>query len=832
MKKILSNLLIATLLAFNLSALASAENSVELATTEPEDLLPSEIQMFLKFDATKLGSILQGYLDELLDSELSTNYYDETDAAIIQPYYDFLGEKFMTEAVFFGYANEAIVAPEEATEEEVVEEVVEEVLEEETEEEAQQIEEYDDDYYYDDYDYSSPTTFGLVPMTEEEFEINVRSTLFAYETAYEEALVTDQEAYELSYYAEMVGETKVYYNSFDSHYVAYVDGYMVIADFPEDYEALTSDAFTKLTEDENFSHINSALNEANFLDFIMTDMAFIYEALYFTSDETLLTTAALAAEGIGLERTEEGFRMQLEALSNSEEEEEIKEISLHNRISASEDLIFFSNSVNDHQYSSYILEDLTYQDIAADAMEQSDIDLDVFVAAFDDEVALSIENTGSIVPDFTLLASVVNNEEFDTNLDKLLDLFWKENLLFADSSTDNSVTFIDEDFEITINRSTADGLTTYTLEIESIEKENPYVLELPEEFRTWEFTIGVQDDIFVFTNTQYPHEGGINHAGVQELLSTDANSVMYFDFQGLNGYFKDIVSLIAEIDGTVSESEVSEMHAAFDLIFGPFDSITSTGNISNKAVSAVIDFNFDLEALIDLIENADPSAFDVFNETEDGLEQITDPADDFGDVENEDWFSDDVYYLTANHVVSGYDDGEYKPANDVTRAEFLKIVLESLAGEGLIDVSNGYYSNFDDVNYYDWHIKYIDTAYREGIAIGYPDDVDEEEYTGGLISSSSTGKFYPDSPITRAEAAAILSNVIYYLGLESDAATPDAAEIFEDVDADDWFVTNVAEVYKFGVMKGMNSYQFYPNKNLNRAETAALVRNLIDLIGE
>ena len=50
----------------------------------------------------------------------------------------------------------------------------------------------------------------------------------------------------------------------------------------------------------------------------------------------------------------------------------------------------------------------------------------------------------------------------------------------------------------------------------------------------------------------------------------------------------------------------------------------------------------------------------------------------FSDVNNEDWFSSYVNTAYALNVVEGFPDGNFKPANKVLRAEFIKMLFETL----------------------------------------------------------------------------------------------------------------------------------------------------------
>ncbi len=78
-------------------------------------------------------------------------------------------------------------------------------------------------------------------------------------------------------------------------------------------------------------------------------------------------------------------------------------------------------------------------------------------------------------------------------------------------------------------------------------------------------------------------------------------------------------------------------------------------------------------------------------------------------------YYDAIKYLTDKGVINGYADGTYKPANQVNRAEFLKI----LVGSKNADAAKGG-NCFSDVKT-EWFAPYICYAKRMNVVSGYPD---------------------------------------------------------------------------------------------------------------
>ncbi len=107
----------------------------------------------------------------------------------------------------------------------------------------------------------------------------------------------------------------------------------------------------------------------------------------------------------------------------------------------------------------------------------------------------------------------------------------------------------------------------------------------------------------------------------------------------------------------------------------------------------------------------------------------------YGDVASNDQYHDAIWYMTTAGYASGYSDNTFKPENDVTRAEALKMILASSKTE----VTDGSGLIFSDVVESDWFHSYLNTALQLGIISGYSD-----------------GTFKPNETVNRVEALKIL----------------------------------------------------------------------------
>lgn len=89
----------------------------------------------------------------------------------------------------------------------------------------------------------------------------------------------------------------------------------------------------------------------------------------------------------------------------------------------------------------------------------------------------------------------------------------------------------------------------------------------------------------------------------------------------------------------------------------------------------------------------------------------------FKDVKNH-VYRDAIEYVQNQGIVKGYSDGTYKPDSPINRAEFSKILIETILGQAPTKVSP---SCFPDVEESMWYEPYVCEAKKKKIINGYPD---------------------------------------------------------------------------------------------------------------
>jgi len=176
------------------------------------------------------------------------------------------------------------------------------------------------------------------------------------------------------------------------------------------------------------------------------------------------------------------------------------------------------------------------------------------------------------------------------------------------------------------------------------------------------------------------------------------------------------------------------------------------------------------------------------------------PGFEFKDLTKEHWAYECIMKLCQQNIVNGYPDKTFRPGNNITRAEFAKLIGGAL---GLAKQTPGK-ATFKDVRPTDWHYGYVEAAAKAGLVKGYE------------------GKFRPNDFITRQEITAIM---IRAMGKEAEArdlakeklALADAAKIA------DWAKGYVALAVAQGIIEGYPDNTFGPTKNATRAEASTMV---------
>ena len=178
----------------------------------------------------------------------------------------------------------------------------------------------------------------------------------------------------------------------------------------------------------------------------------------------------------------------------------------------------------------------------------------------------------------------------------------------------------------------------------------------------------------------------------------------------------------------------------------------------------------------------------------------------FTDTQNY-WGATYVDYLYTAGITTGYDDGTFRPNQNITRAQF-SVMLFRYLGLNEADYAGVTLPFADNASIPAYAVPAIQALYSEGIING---------------STGSDGRLYfnPGASLTRAQAATMIGRT-QQKGYATAALTfTDAASI--PAYATYYIQTMVAQ----GVISGYTDGTFLPNAYITRGQMAKILYNLM-----
>ncbi|MCD8049980.1 MAG: S-layer homology domain-containing protein [Clostridia bacterium] len=175
------------------------------------------------------------------------------------------------------------------------------------------------------------------------------------------------------------------------------------------------------------------------------------------------------------------------------------------------------------------------------------------------------------------------------------------------------------------------------------------------------------------------------------------------------------------------------------------------------------------------------------------------------------WASDAILALTNAGIVSGYGDGTFGPEKSLTRAEFMKMLVNAC---GLADVTAT--CSFTDVEAGSWYYVYIASAEKLGLATGYGD-----------------GTFGVNDPITREDMLTLIYRAAQTKGISLKSLTTQTLTFEDKSDISDYAVEAVKALYYAGVyLDTSNPYgttKLEPKSKATRAYAAMILYSVYKL---
>ena len=189
-----------------------------------------------------------------------------------------------------------------------------------------------------------------------------------------------------------------------------------------------------------------------------------------------------------------------------------------------------------------------------------------------------------------------------------------------------------------------------------------------------------------------------------------------------------------------------------------------------------------------------PDYSDIDNETDSSTGDIY-----FTDVPLKHWAYIDIYAMAQEGIINGYSDGTFKPSGNITRAEFVKLLITALN----IQVQTGD-TDFNDVQGH-WAGDYIYTACKLGITSGLSDT-----------------EFGVNERITREQMVVMICKAKDITPFSTDGFT-------DDEQVSDWAKGYIGACADAKYVSGYEDGSFRPQNVLTRAEAAAVIHKIYNI---
>lgn len=186
-------------------------------------------------------------------------------------------------------------------------------------------------------------------------------------------------------------------------------------------------------------------------------------------------------------------------------------------------------------------------------------------------------------------------------------------------------------------------------------------------------------------------------------------------------------------------------------------------------------------------------------------------AANYSDVNQSAWYSSYVNKISELNAFSGYEDGTFRPDNQITQEEFIKTVVCLICGE--LNESNApTVKNTWNSKWSSWAVPYLDKAFELG-----------------LITEQDTKFKLVGIPCTRGEMAKVITRAVEYLKEEPVADTSTYIAKLNDYDRmKEEYKPYVLQAYAKGILSGYDDGTFRDDGLLTRAEASSVLVRLID----
>ncbi|RCX21560.1 putative Ig domain-containing protein [Fontibacillus phaseoli] len=178
----------------------------------------------------------------------------------------------------------------------------------------------------------------------------------------------------------------------------------------------------------------------------------------------------------------------------------------------------------------------------------------------------------------------------------------------------------------------------------------------------------------------------------------------------------------------------------------------------------------------------------------------------FADLTSVPWAENAILNLAAKEIIQGMAPGQFQPDAAVTRAQFVKLLAESLN----LQIGNEE-TGFTDTVKGTWYYEAVAAAKKAGIIQGYED-----------------GRFGVNEPISRQDIAVMVDRAMAYVNMPLNTAQ--TKFYIDERDLSSYAKQSVSRLSEAGVLNGMSEGRFAPHEQATRAQAAIILFRILQVI--
>lgn len=171
----------------------------------------------------------------------------------------------------------------------------------------------------------------------------------------------------------------------------------------------------------------------------------------------------------------------------------------------------------------------------------------------------------------------------------------------------------------------------------------------------------------------------------------------------------------------------------------------------------------------------------------------------FKDISDYKWAEEYILKLNSAGIINGYEDNTFRPGNDITREEFVKMIVFAM------NISGECTHSFKDMPINNWAYNAVSAAYKNKIVSGISDEL-----------------FGTGEPVTRQDMAVIAYRAVLKTG-EIKNVTNKTKVFADEENIASYAKEAVHYLHEQEIINGVGDNMFMPEEKASRAEAAKII---------